>query len=910
MPEKIYIGNFSKGLTQNRLPFVIDNDSFPVLVNAYSWRGRVKRKRGTSLIGRLQVQAPSMSLGLSLANPWTFTLPFPALPIAPGSVTITIATLPSPIVFIDNGEGVLTSATPGNSGTINYLTGSVTLTTSTVPGVSAAATLSYNPNLPVMGLKDFVQNTIPSAAGFNAQYPLLLAFDTKRAYQINTVNNFYNVSFYKSTNVPVIWSGTDYQQFWTVNYENALWATNGKPGFYFMGGITNIVPTGSATLTLNITLPGNGLVLGDYIFLYEITETFNNLQTSLNGVSGKVTTPGNPTFTITVSSNLNPPVAATYRTYVSGGIIQYLTGTQSGSGDGIRWYDGDPTGGSGLPNTPGLGWVNFAPPLTQSGTVFGFDNLTPKQYYLVGATAILPFKDRLLFFGPYIQSVTDVNATQLIDTVIWSWNGTPYYSAPTPVANGTASLGFDPTAYWVNVTGKGGYLSAGIQQSIVTATRNEDVILVGFTNKQTRFIYTGNDLFPFLFYAINSEFGSSSTFSGVTLDKGALTIGSYGIFLTTQESSQRIDLSIPDLVFNITKTGVSKVTGQPNFASQRVNSSRDFFKEWVYFSYPHSASPWDYPTQTFLYNYRDDTWAILYENYTAHGLFRRISGLTWATLNKTYPTWDSWNDPWNSSVTTGMFPSVCAGNQQGFVMQLGQGTAEAQSQYISAITATPDNLVLQITSPNHCLMEGDYIYLQNITGSTTLNGLIGQVSLIFLSPDVYDPNNFLLTFLSPPVFSGTYTGGGTYARLAQPFIQTKQFPIYWEEGRQVRLGVQKYLFDKTSLGAVEIQIYLSQDPSDPWNGGMIVPVSGSTNNSLIYNDVISTAPELGSLTSPNPPAANQFQIWHRMNTSLIGDTFQIGVTLNDSQMRNIVQATSEVSLQGIILEVFPGPQLG
>ena len=49
MGEKLVIGPIDKGLKTDREPFNIDNDSFPLLINAYQWRGRVKRKRGTAL---------------------------------------------------------------------------------------------------------------------------------------------------------------------------------------------------------------------------------------------------------------------------------------------------------------------------------------------------------------------------------------------------------------------------------------------------------------------------------------------------------------------------------------------------------------------------------------------------------------------------------------------------------------------------------------------------------------------------------------------------------------------------------------------------------------------------------------------------------------------------------------------
>jgi hypothetical protein len=58
-----------------------------------------------------------------------------------------------------------------------------------------------------------------------------------------------------------------------------------------------------------------------------------------------------------------------------------------------------------------------------------------------------------------------------------------------------------------------------------------------------------------------------------------------------------------------------------------------------------------------------------------------------------------------------------------------------------------------------------------------------------------------------------------------------------------------------------------------------------------------------------PTADSQYQIWHRVNTSLIGDTFQVGITLSDAQMRNLVYATSEIDLHGIILTVSPSSLL-
>ena len=77
------------------------------------------------------------------------------------------------------------------------------------------------------------------------------------------------------------------------------------------------------------------------------------------------------------------------------------------------------------------------------------------------------------------------------------------------------------------------------------------------------------------------------------------------------------------------------------------------------------------------------------------------------------------------------------------------------------------------------------------------------------------------------------------------------------------------------------------------------------NNSLVYSTTLFTCPEttnlgltpaninLNLVTSPN-----QAQIWHRMNTSLLGDTVQIGFTMSDSQMRSEAATLESFAITG------------
>ncbi len=89
------------------------------------------------------------------------------------------------------------------------------------------------------------------------------------------------------------------------------------------------------------------------------------------------------------------------------------------------------------------------------------------------------------------------------------------------------------------------------------------------------------------------------------------------------------------------------------------------------------------------------------------------------------------------------------------------------------------------------------------------------------------------------------------------------------------------------------------------------PSNDVVNNSLVYSTVLYTCPESTNLglTPANinlqmPTASTQQQIWHRINTSLIGDTIQLGFTMSDAQMRDptLINQTAEIELHGFILD--------
>lgn len=905
MGRKIVIGPVNKGLTTNRTPFVIDNDAFPQLINAYQWRGRVKRKRGTQFLNRLTRTLDSLDVGNAAASPWSFNLytlygitAESNAQIKSGSVSITIQAGPD-IVFTDDGDGNLSSVTAGNSGTIEYNTGDVVLT-HTGAGNTTLLAFNYYPVLPALGLKTF---TPP-----NANRDQNIAFDTKYAYNIASTTPYAvtNVNYYKNppssgsyvqktSDTEFTWNAQDYQLFDTTNYEGAMFAipgitipfvtTNIGMQYKTIVDVTNI--TGGPPASADIQITGHGLSVGDFLFINEVATT-----TGINFQTGYVT------VVIDVDTVTVVFPSATIATNGTGGIAQYLTNTSDSTLDCIRWYDGNP-------RTTDKGWVNFCPPLSED--VFSVADLPPLQYYLVGARKVKAFKDRLLFFGAVVQA-TGASPIYLQDTVVYSANGVPYYTAsftgdvslPTtdfstpsyfPVPDNVNAF---PPTWFEDQAGFGGFTQTGLNQKINTVESNDDVLIVGLDNRQIRIVYSGNDMLPFQFYEIDSSLGSSSPQSTVNINDTVVSRGSRGFVATVQTQASRMDETIPDSVYE------SKLTDN---GPERIHGIRDYVNEWAYFSYPSNLFRDKFPSATLQYNYKDQSWGLFYESYTCYGTFKRQSGFTWATIGDVYSTWKVWNDPWKSGSSTLEQPEVIAGNQQGFILSRAKGTGEGDSLTITGVSGNT------ISSPDHGLNTGDYILISGALGTN-----VSEVNNNIFSIERTDEDSFTL---NPPVSGITYTGGGQIKRMYIPFIQSKQFATDWENANKTRLGPQQYLLTRTASGQTTLYIYLSTNGDAPYNQGPVLPYP-STNDALIFDTVLYTAPEstnlglsaaninLNQVTGPE-----QSQIWHRINTSLIGDVVQFAITLNDEQMRNtdLDHQFAEIEFHGAILDTSPSGYL-
>lgn len=250
----LYISGVETGLVQSRQEFILPNDAYPTLENAFVWRERIKRKRGYELLGRLQ-RSVSGALGntgglgnISRNLITVFSLEATAQ-IVPGSV---VAIVGGTITYTDNGQGVLVSSGIG-TGTINYATTDISISGSTAI-TAVTVTFQYYPMLPVMGLRERELNAI--------NFEDTIAFDTVYAYR-------FQAGAWQEFIPGTVWSGTNSEFFWSTNY----WVTDGNvKAFWVTNDAANLADpirytNGVAWANFAPTINAAGDVLGQALVM-------------------------------------------------------------------------------------------------------------------------------------------------------------------------------------------------------------------------------------------------------------------------------------------------------------------------------------------------------------------------------------------------------------------------------------------------------------------------------------------------------------------------------------------------------------------------------------------------------------------------------------------------------------------
>jgi hypothetical protein len=852
-----FIGPSDVGLQKDLDSYLIPDTAFTNLDNAYVRRGRVYKKGGYQLLGQGpkagRLGTRTIQIGVRSAGADTYNLTISTNPndltIEPGSLIITDGTT----TFTDNGTGGFTITGAGVvNGPTNYTTSAINITFSNGNNgalVTANYIVAVNDNSPVMGLRTYdLANSI---------FAGLVAFDLTSAYQFNnTTFQFDNTRFYKSTNGMnsnlVNWSGSDTDFFDSVNYQNAMFATNNIAGsnFYL---ITAITQAAAAQVTTSVA---NNFQAGDIVY-------FNNVlgMTQINNLTGQVTVAGNP-FTVMINTT-------GFSAYTNGsGIAWSLVNTKTAGGDGIRWYDGFTAG-----LAPATGWVNFEPPLSSS--------TVPRPRILQGCLLMFVYKDRLVCLNT-LESTAGTTATRFSQRARWSQVGNVFYAAPFPgtTALTNTNLGNE----WIDdVPGYGGFRDAPTGQEIIGAELIKDTLVVYFDASTFKLTFTGDAVNPFIWEKINTEIGAESTFSIIPFDRQLLSVGSNGIYACDSVSMERIDRIIPDEVFSF-------VTNATN--AKRIQGVRDFYAETVQWTFldDDENSVTSYPYKTLLFNYVNQTFAIFYNSFTCFGHFNAFTDLEWQNATK---PWAFYNRTWDSFTDTSGFPIVVAGNQQGFVFQL-QNSAGQKIAYndtslvIQGVTATDPSV---FTSTNHNLQPNDFI---SFVGASLPPDLLGDTYVVADDAN-YTANTFALyDSFGNYVSVDDYTYGGQIQVVDNFLIGTKNFNPFFAQGRSMRLGYADFFLDTSQIidpdetANITVYLYQNDDPDNPV--------------------------EQYTIDTMNPYITMNTKAWYRVYFESQGQFLKIVLSLSDNysgvgitpgQMFDYNNTTYPLVLHGMILWMKP-----
>lgn len=771
--------NMRDGIRRDVQSFLVSNDSFPTLENAYLFRGRIQKRSCFKFVGNSGRLNGTIGTTDGAGN---FSITLLDGMLAPGipnataifSVTLTVMGTPTTVILTDPTGGAPVTLLSTNvlvSGTLDTTTGALSIS-----GADALSPVIYYPGLPVMGLRTLESTPINDEA--------LIAFDTRYTYLFDRgVNDFIFQNTFADTNNPFIWTGADSDLFWSTNYFQAFWATNNVPGYH-------------------------------------------------------------------VAQNISPIAER----------------------DGIRWYGTLP--GVPPPGTSATGWRNFNPILHLDAG--------PTNVYLLGALIIVPYKDRLVCLNT-VEGINLASGVRFAQRARWCQNGTPFYGDSPLNTSAQADSWRD------DINGKGDFLDAPTSEAIVSAEFIKDTLIVYFERSTWQLIYSYNETLPFVWQKINTELGADSTFSTVPFDRGVFTVGNYGIITCDSVNVQRIDQKIPDEVFEIQNK---------NLGVKRVFGIRDYSAQLVYWTAPfliqedNEAPSYDltFPNQVIVYNYLDGSWAEFDDSFTCFGYWQKLEDDTWASSQI---NWEVATYAWNSGVIQSRFPDVIAGNQRGFVLifsQLANLTQNSPSLAINNINPA----TRLITCPNHNLINGQYVLINGVQGTTGINTLInGSPAIYKVESTTVDTITLDKPTTTPPTYAtwtGTYTGGGFITHIPNMFIQTKEFNPFYEQGDSIRVNYIDAYLNRTTNGQFDAQFYTSDNTSLP-----------------IEDVLVNTSPEpMPTYSSPSPTTNFQLQqnkIWHRIYTNSFGSFVQNIFTLSDTQIRNLSISTSEFTLHGLIYYV-------
>lgn len=261
--DRFLIAPVRSGLQNNYPPFLIPEDAFQELNNAYVFRGRVKKRYGSTYSG---ADANTSRLRVNIgttdgAGNLNIILTTPTNPQTTGAIGQQF-TVGSETYTVIIANGAMLTTSPGGTGTFNTGTRNVILN-----GALANTAVYYYPAQPVMGLGVYENGPITNQPA--------IAFDMQNPYQFNGSS----WEWLKGSTATPLFTGTNNDYFWTSTWRGAaanvrlFFVTNNVDNIWYWDGADwdTMIPifntNGDTVIKARIVLPFQG-----YTILLNTTE--------------------------------------------------------------------------------------------------------------------------------------------------------------------------------------------------------------------------------------------------------------------------------------------------------------------------------------------------------------------------------------------------------------------------------------------------------------------------------------------------------------------------------------------------------------------------------------------------------------------------------------------------------------
>lgn len=205
--DRFLIAPFNTGLQTDLRPFLVMDDAFTYLQNAYVFRGRVRKRFGSLLMGTVLQSRLSNSLlsggaGIGITDAFggasgnvATILSDASLPFSVGQIFSIGSQIYTVVNPAGGFQGMLTTS---GTGSFNISTGAYVFT-----GAPPLTTIFFYTSFPVMGLTQYESGVINDHPSY--------AFDTRYAYKFIPGTGWFRSG-------AAIWKGTNLNYFWAVNW--------------------------------------------------------------------------------------------------------------------------------------------------------------------------------------------------------------------------------------------------------------------------------------------------------------------------------------------------------------------------------------------------------------------------------------------------------------------------------------------------------------------------------------------------------------------------------------------------------------------------------------------------------------------------------------------------------------------